>query len=191
MVVELARGRSRWSEFWCARVRARRREERFRARSSSEGGSPKMKNLMKKNIRRAMESWPRRKPCVKERLRGSVGLPLHCGGRNGRTRRLGGEVMVAEGPTDPPFCPYYMNLFLGLNCACPWCALGVWCCLSRELEMSKHDRCQACGGRDLGQCVGKVQPRCSFASSTSTPVSDVLTLLAARTPWPKSTTRHG
>jgi hypothetical protein len=28
-----------------------------------------MKNFMKKKIRRAMESWPRRKPCVKERLR--------------------------------------------------------------------------------------------------------------------------
>jgi hypothetical protein len=27
-----------------------------------------MKNFMKKKIRRAMESWPRRKPCVKERL---------------------------------------------------------------------------------------------------------------------------
>jgi hypothetical protein len=37
-------------------------------RSSADGGSPKMKNLMKKKIRRAMESWPRRKPWVKERL---------------------------------------------------------------------------------------------------------------------------
>ena len=61
--------RVRWcSEVWWARVRARRREERWTARSSAEGGSPKMKNFMKKKIRRAMESWPRRKPCVKERL---------------------------------------------------------------------------------------------------------------------------
>lgn len=57
-----------WRVFWWARVRARRREERFRARSSAEGSSPKMKNLMKKKRMRAMESWPRRKPCVKERL---------------------------------------------------------------------------------------------------------------------------
>lgn len=33
----------------------------------SVGDSPKMKNLMKKAIRRAMESWPRRNPWVKER----------------------------------------------------------------------------------------------------------------------------
>jgi len=32
------------------------------------GGSPKMKNLMKAARRRTMESWPRRKPWVKERL---------------------------------------------------------------------------------------------------------------------------
>ena len=58
---------------WCARVRARRREERCRALSSAEGGSPKMKNFMKKKIRRAMESWPSRKPCVKDRLEKLVG----------------------------------------------------------------------------------------------------------------------
>jgi len=33
----------------------------------SVGDSPKMKNLMKKAMSRAMESWPRRKPWVKER----------------------------------------------------------------------------------------------------------------------------
>jgi hypothetical protein len=27
-----------------------------------------MKNFMKKNMRRAIDSWPSRKPCVKERL---------------------------------------------------------------------------------------------------------------------------
>jgi hypothetical protein len=56
VVVELARGRKWWREFLWARVRARRSEERFRARSSSDGGSPNMKNLMKQKIMRAMES---------------------------------------------------------------------------------------------------------------------------------------
>lgn len=55
---------------WWARVRARRSDERWTARSSAEGGSPKMKNFMKKKMRRAMESWPRRKPWVNERLEG-------------------------------------------------------------------------------------------------------------------------
>lgn len=97
----------RWKERWWARVRARRREERWRARSSAEGGSPNMKNFMKKKIMRAMESWPRRKPWVNERplevlvgvrfwevhasLRGAVGYGLwrgevllnHCGGLDG------------------------------------------------------------------------------------------------------------
>jgi hypothetical protein len=69
-VVELERVRLWRDCCWWARVRARRREERCRARSSAEGGSPKMKNFMKKKIRRAMESCPRRKPCVKESLEG-------------------------------------------------------------------------------------------------------------------------
>jgi hypothetical protein len=55
-------------------VRARRSELRCRERSSALGGSPKMKNFMKKKIRRAMESWPRRKPWVKERLWGVSGV---------------------------------------------------------------------------------------------------------------------
>lgn len=67
-VVEFARVRSVLMDCLCAIVRARRSELRCRARSSAEGGSPKMKNFMKQKIRRAMESWPRRKPCVKERL---------------------------------------------------------------------------------------------------------------------------
>lgn len=57
-----------WMDCWCARVRARRSDERCRARSSAEGGSPNMKNFMKQNIRTAIENWPRRKPWVKERL---------------------------------------------------------------------------------------------------------------------------
>lgn len=52
-------------EAW-ARVRARRSEERCRARSSAEGGSPKMKNLIRRKMMRKMESWPRRKPWVKD-----------------------------------------------------------------------------------------------------------------------------
>lgn len=35
-----------------------------------------MKNLMKKNIIRAMENWPSRKPCVKESLREIRGVQL-------------------------------------------------------------------------------------------------------------------
>lgn len=66
--VEFARVRRVLIDCWWARVRARRRELRCRARSSAEGGSPKMKNFMKQNMSSAIESWPRRKPCVKERL---------------------------------------------------------------------------------------------------------------------------
>lgn len=47
--------------FWRARVRAE-------AVVSGEGGSPKMKNLMKAPMRITTESWPRRKPSVKDRL---------------------------------------------------------------------------------------------------------------------------
>ena len=65
MLFELVR---LWRVFWWARVRARRREERFRARSSAEGSSPKMKNLMKKKMISAIENWPSRKPCVNDSL---------------------------------------------------------------------------------------------------------------------------
>lgn len=53
----------RWPEvlFWRARVRAE-------AVVSGEGGSPKIKNLMKAPIRITTESWPRRNPSVKDRL---------------------------------------------------------------------------------------------------------------------------
>jgi hypothetical protein len=73
--------RVRWcSDDWWARVRARRSEDRCRARSSAEGSSPKMKNLMKTKRMSAMESCPSRKPCVKERLRGGQ---LRAGGAPG------------------------------------------------------------------------------------------------------------
>ena len=71
--IEFERVRSCFIDCWCARVRARRSELRCSERSSAEGGSPKMKNFMKKKISRAMESWPRRKPWVKERLWGVSG----------------------------------------------------------------------------------------------------------------------
>ncbi len=58
-----------------ARVRERRSVARKAAVTSGEGGSPKMKNLMNAPMRITTESWPRRRPCVKERL-GGVSL-LH------------------------------------------------------------------------------------------------------------------
>jgi hypothetical protein len=51
-----------------ARVRERRSVARIEAVTSAEGGSPKMKNFMKAPSRRTMESWPRRRPWVKESL---------------------------------------------------------------------------------------------------------------------------
>jgi hypothetical protein len=72
--MELERVRSCLIDCWWARVRARRSELRCSERSSAEGGSPKMKNLMKKKIRSAIESWPSRKPCVKESLWGVSGV---------------------------------------------------------------------------------------------------------------------
>ena len=50
------------------RLRSRRARARADAVVSGEGGSPKMKNLMKQPIRMTTESWPSRKPCVNERL---------------------------------------------------------------------------------------------------------------------------
>jgi hypothetical protein len=71
--IEFERVRSCLIDCWWASVRARRSELRCSERSSAEGGSPKMKNFMKKKMRRAIESCPSRKPCVKERLRGVSG----------------------------------------------------------------------------------------------------------------------
>lgn len=57
------------------RLRSRRARARAEAVVSGEGGSPKMKNLMKQPIRMTTESWPSRKPCVNERL-GSISAKL-------------------------------------------------------------------------------------------------------------------
>lgn len=74
--VEFARVLSCLYDCWCARVRARRRELRCNARSSADGGSPKIKNFIKQNIKIAIESWPSRNPCVKESLQHVSGV-LH------------------------------------------------------------------------------------------------------------------
>lgn len=76
--VEFARVRSCLIDCWWAIVRARRSELRWMDRSSAEGGSPKMKNFMKQKINSAMEAWPSRKPCVKERLRYVSGVRGAC-----------------------------------------------------------------------------------------------------------------
>ena len=79
-VVNLGGGRKTWeaerlpSSLWgeevreTERLRSRRARARAEAVGSGEGGSPKMKNLMKQPIRMTTESWPRRKPWVNERL---------------------------------------------------------------------------------------------------------------------------
>lgn len=46
----------------------RRARARLEEVVSAEGGSPKMKNLMKAPMRITTESWPRRKPSVNESL---------------------------------------------------------------------------------------------------------------------------
>lgn len=48
------------------RVRWRRAAARVEARSSAEGASPKMKNLMKMKRMKASSSWPKMKPEAKE-----------------------------------------------------------------------------------------------------------------------------
>lgn len=52
----------------CARVRERRSVARRAADTSGEGGSPKMKNLMKAPMRMTIESWPNSSPWVNESL---------------------------------------------------------------------------------------------------------------------------
>ena len=72
--IEFERVRNCLIDCWWASVRARRSELRCSERSSAEGGYPKMKNFMKKKMSRAIESCPRRKPCVNERLWGISGV---------------------------------------------------------------------------------------------------------------------
>lgn len=68
VVVLLLLLRSVRRERLCARVRERRSVARNAAVTSGDGGSPKMKNLMKAPMRITIESCPRSRPCVKERL---------------------------------------------------------------------------------------------------------------------------
>ena len=56
------------TERLCARVLERRSVARSAAVTSGEGGSPKTKNLMKAPMRMTIDSWPKRRPWVKERL---------------------------------------------------------------------------------------------------------------------------
>jgi hypothetical protein len=60
VAVERARGRV------CDRVLWRRAAARAEARSSAEGASPNMKNLVKTNRMRARVSWPMRNPEAKD-----------------------------------------------------------------------------------------------------------------------------
>src|SRR5688572_1252101 len=57
------------SDFLCASVLDRRSVARREAVTSGEGGSPKMKNLMKTASRRTTDSCPKMRPWVKENLR--------------------------------------------------------------------------------------------------------------------------
>ena len=52
----------------CARVLDLRSVARRAAVTSADGGSPNMKNFMNAPMRMTIESWPRRRPWVKERL---------------------------------------------------------------------------------------------------------------------------
>lgn len=70
--VELRRVRR--ERLW-ARVRERLSVARRAAVTSGDGGSPKMKNFIKAPRRITIESWPRRRPWVKERLRGGELVP--------------------------------------------------------------------------------------------------------------------
>lgn len=81
----------------CASVRERRSVARRAAVTSGEGGSPKMKNLMNAPIRITMESWPRRRPCVKERLVGCELGDLRTGLRDSRGFGLGeGHILCSH-----------------------------------------------------------------------------------------------
>jgi hypothetical protein len=82
----------------CANVRDRRSVARREAVTSADGGSPKMKNFMKAPRRRTMESWPRRRPWVKESL-GVKCQPCVIGVRRGTNEDsglgIGGTFAVA------------------------------------------------------------------------------------------------
>ncbi len=55
-------------DFLCPLSRLWRARALVRAVVSGEGGSPKMKNLMKAPMRITTDSWPRRKPSVNDNL---------------------------------------------------------------------------------------------------------------------------
>lgn len=73
---------------------------RREALTSAEGGSPKMKNLIKAPRRMHMLSWPRRRPWVKERLVVELSVTVvrvaqYCEGQayDGSARGAGGSIV--------------------------------------------------------------------------------------------------
>lgn len=73
-------------DFLCASVLDLRSVARMEAVTSAEGGSPKMKNLMKAAIRRTTEIWPRMKPCVNENLPACLAAGFLAGENRGHWR---------------------------------------------------------------------------------------------------------
>jgi len=65
----------------------REEERRFGPRDEEGGGSPKMKNLIKAPISSTTDSWPTRRPCVKERLHDIVKTT------NRATKKTGGAFL--------------------------------------------------------------------------------------------------
>jgi hypothetical protein len=87
-----------------ARVRERRSVARMEAVTSAEGGSPKMKNFMKAPRRRTMESWPRRRPWVKESLWAKcqpcvIGVKRGTNEDSALMRDGASEVAIVDAPT--------------------------------------------------------------------------------------------
>ena len=70
------------------RLRSRRARARAEAVVSGEGGSPKMKNLMKQPIKMTTDSWPRTKPWVNDRLGETQRRDGTCGTFLGNLRGL-------------------------------------------------------------------------------------------------------
>lgn len=116
-------------DFLWARVRDRRSLARIAAVTSGEGGSPKMKNLMKAAINRTMESWPRINPWVKESLRHASAPESAC---SVFRQRWGGQLTSVPTWLDKHLAPYYPFRPLSvINCIlCPtkgpvWFVLDV------------------------------------------------------------------
>ena len=97
-------------DFLCSPSRLWRARALVNAVVSGEGGSPKIKNLMKAPMRITTDSWPRRKPSVNDSLRkiGEHGDQLIGRDKNGRRLRL-------------------------------WCWLSIYVCMSDEARPKVRD----------------------------------------------------